>query len=445
MRWVSFATCLIGLAAIPPLSAQDPSYLRDVRPILDKHCTSCHQPASKQSDLDLTTFARFEAGGKRGPAFVAGSPEQSLVMQFITAALKPSMPMGQPPLAATDVSTLREWITSGAKDDSPSELVSSEPVVYHQPPVITALRFSPDGETLAVSGNREVLLHRADGSGLVKRLPGKADRILSIAFSPDGNLMIAGGGTPARFGEIQFWEPREGTLLRVVEATSDTVFGASLSPDGSKVAVGCADNTVRAFDTATGKELYKISAHENWVLGTAFGMDSKRLVSVGRDRAAKLIDASAGQFLENVNQMHGELAAVARHPKADEIVIGGEDRVPYIYRMDRPRNMKVGEDATLIRQLADQEGAIFALDWSPDGTRVAVAGAGPSVNIYDAKSGVALASCKGHTAGIYTVAFSPDSTHLATGGFDGQVRLYSTQDCSLEKSFVPVPLVGGAQ
>ena len=261
--------------------------------------------------------------------------------------------------------------------------------------MITALRFSPDGKTLAVSGNREVLLHHADGSGLVKRLPGRADRILSIAFSADGNLMIAGGGTPARFGEIQFWDPREGRLLRTAEVTSDTVFGASLSPDASKVAVGCADNTVRAFDTATGKELYKISAHENWVLGTAFGIDSKRLVSVGRDRAAKLIDAEAGQFLENVNQMHGELAAVARHPKADEIVIGGEDRIPYVYRMDRPRNMKVGENATLIRQLAAQDGAIFALDWSPDGKRVAVGGAGPSVNIYDADSGSPIASCTG--------------------------------------------------
>ena len=420
-------------------------FTRDIRPILDKHCTSCHQPASKQSDLDLTTYAGFRAGGRRGPAFVPGSPEQSLIIQFITAAIRPSMPMGQPPLAATDVSSIREWISSGAEDDSPSEIVSGEPAVYHQPPVITALRFSPDGKTLAVSGNREVLLHHADGSGLVKRLPGKADRVLSIAFSADGNLMIAGGGTPARFGEIQFWAPHEGKLLRTAELTGDTVFGASLSPDGSKVAVGCADNTVRAFETATATELYKISAHENWVLGTVFGMDSKRLVSVGRDRAAKLIDAEAGQFLENVNEMHGELAAVARHPNADEIVIGGDDRIPYIYRMDRPRNMKVGENATLVRQLADQEGAIFALDWSPDGRRVAVAGAGSSVNIYDAETGRPLASCKGHTAGIYAVAFSPDSTRVATGGFDGQVRLYSSAACTLEKSFVPVPLSGGAR
>src|SRR5712691_439061 len=298
-----------SLMAIPLLRAEAPSYLRDVRPILDKNCTSCHQPASKQSELDLTTYAGFQAGGKRGPAFVPGSPEHSLVIQFITAAQEPSMPLGQPPLDANDVSTIREWITSGARDDSPSDTASSEPGVYHQPPVITALRFSPDGQTLAVSGNREVLLHRADGSGLVKRLPGKADRILSIAFSADGTLMIAGGGTPARFGEIQFWEPREGKLLRTAEATSDTVFGASLSPDASKVAVGCADNTVRAFETATGKELYKISTHENWVLGTAAGSDFKRLAWAGREHATKLHGGRVAVYLEDVIQMHGELAA----------------------------------------------------------------------------------------------------------------------------------------
>ncbi len=449
---ISLASRVIAIAIPVLLSAAAPSdatsFFRDVRPILEKNCISCHQPAAKQSGLDLTTYERFKTGGKRGSAFVAGSPEQSLVIQFITGAVKPSMPFGQPLLAASDAGTIRDWIASGAKDDSPSEIASTELTVYHQPPVITALRFSPDGKLLAVSGNREVLMHHADGSGLVTRLPGKSERILSIAFSLDGNLMIAAGGTPARFGEIQVWDPHQGKLIRAVETTSDTVFGASLSPDASEIAVGCTDNAVRAFETSTGKELYKISAHENWVLGTVFGIDSKRIVSVGRDSAAKLIDANAGQFLENVNQLHGELSAVARNPKADEILIGGADRIPYIYAMDRPRNIKVGEDATLKRQLATQDGPIFALDWSLDGKRVAVAGAGTSVNIYSVETGASLASCQGHSAGIYAVAFSPDGAHLASGGFDGEVRLYNSANCTLEKSFVPVPMdasQGGAK
>lgn len=438
MHWSWELCCL--MAASPFLNAAAPSYYRDVQPVLQKNCVGCHQPAMKSSGLDLTTFEGFRTGGKHGPAFSTVTPAASLIVRYLSGELKPQMPLAAPPLAKADIELVLAWIESGASDDSPRETASNEPMVYHQPPVITALRFSPDGKFLAVSGNREVLLHDAAGSGLVKRLPGKAERILSLAFSSDGALLVAAGGTPARFGELQFWDPRTGTLLKSVLSGSDTLFGASISPDAKKVAVGCTDNTVRAFDTASGHELYKIGSHENWVLGTVFGVDSKRFVSVGRDRAAKLVDASSGQFLENVNQLRGELSAIARHPSKDVIVIGGEDRIPYIYTMDRPRNLKVGEEATLVRKLEAQDGAIFALDWSADGSRIAVAGAGRAVNLYDAETGAKVAACAGHSAGIYAVAFSPDGKRLATGGFDGRVRFYNASDCTLEKSMVPVPL-----
>jgi WD40 repeat protein len=73
-----------------------------------------------------------------------------------------------------------------------------------------------------------------------------------------------------------------------------------------------------------------------------------------------------------------------------------------------------------------------------------LAGAAPKVNLYEAESGKALASCAGHEAGIYALAFSPDSKTLAAGGFDGKVRIYKTSDCSLVTSFVPVPLEPGS-
>jgi WD40 repeat protein len=437
MRWDSAATLFLFAASVA--TAAEPSFSRDVQPIFQKNCAGCHQPSVKSSGLDLSTYESLRTGGKRGATFIPGSPDDSLVIQFITGQLKPSMPLGGPMLPAADVERIREWIKTGAKNDTPVENVSLEPTIYHQPPVITSLRFSPDSRFLAVSGNREILLHNADGSGLIARLQGKAERILSIAFSPDGALMVAGGGTPARLGEIQIWDVRDKKLLRAAEVGSDTVFGASLSPDAKKVAVGCTDNTVHVFDAGTARELYKISSHENWVLGTVWGVDSKRFVSVGRDRAAKLVNADAGQFLENINQMRGELSAVARHPTKDVIAIGGADRIPYIYTMDRPRNIKVGEEATLVRKLDPQDGAIYALDWSSDG-RIAVAGASKEVNVYDAESGAKLASCSGHSAGIYAVAFSPDGTRLATGGFDGQVRIYNASDCTLQKAMIPVPL-----
>src|SRR5690349_6601242 len=293
-------TIWITVLAASTLAA-GPSFDREIRPILQKQCQGCHQPASKSSDLDLTSFQLLQKGGKRGPGFVAGDPDNSLIVRYITGAAEPRMPLGQPALRTEDVALIREWIRSGAIDDSPAESVSTQPIVYAQPPVITALRFSPDRKSIAVSGNREVLLHKADGSAIVARMPGKAERILSLAFSSDGKLLIAGGGTPAQFGEVQVWDLAASKLLRSATLTTDTVFGASIAPDGSRIAVGCADNTVHVFDTATAKELYKLGNHENWVLATAFSVDSKRLVSAGRDRAAKLIDATSGAFLENVN------------------------------------------------------------------------------------------------------------------------------------------------
>jgi len=183
----------------------------------------------------------------------------------------------------------------------------------------------------------------------------------------------------------------------------------------------------------------KITNHENWVLGTAFGVDGKRLVSVSRDQAAKLTDASTGQFIENINAMRGELAAIARHPTRDLILIGGTERIPYLYTMDRSASMKIADDSTLIRKFETQDGGIFALAFSPDGSRIAVAGAADDVAVYQTETGERTATCKGHK-GTYAVAFSPDGEQLATGGFDGKVRMCEVKSGKLVRDFVPVPV-----
>jgi WD40 repeat protein len=433
-----------GLVAAVSLLAQDASYFREVRPILQRNCQGCHQPAVKQGGLDLTRFETFATGGSHGPVYKAGAPQESAILAFIKGERQPRMPLGAAPLPDDQVELIRRWIAAGAKDDTPAEARETTPLdkppVYHLPPVITGLAYSPDGKILAVSGYREVLLHDAAGGGIVARLVGLSDRIQSLEFSSDGKLLVAAGGTPARFGEVQIWDVGSRKLKHSVMLTSETVFGASISPDASKVAVGCADNTVRVVESASGKELLKMTSHENWVLGTIFGMDGKRIVSVGRDQAAKLSDAASGAFIENVNLLRGELTAVARHPSRDQILIGGAERVPYLYTMDRGASMRIADDTTLIRKFEMQNGAIFALAFSPDGRNIAVAGAADEVPIYQTETGERAATCKGHQAGIYAVAFSSDSQQVAAGGFDGKVRVYEAKSGKLVREFVPVPV-----
>ncbi len=420
------------------------SYFKEIRPILQRQCQGCHQPASKQADLMLTSYEAFKTGGRSGATWVAGKPDQSILMAYIKGDKQPRMPFGGDPLTAEQIDLFRRWIGDGASDDTPEEarerVTAGKPFSYHAAPVITAVAYSSDGSTLAVSGYREILLHRADGSELIDRLVGLSDRIQSIVYSPDGSLLAAVGGTPARFGEVQLWESASHKLRRSVTLTSDTLFGASFSPDGSKLACGATDKTIRVLAVADGKELLKMTHHDNWVFGTIFGIDGKRLVSIGRDRAAKLTDLATGAFIENINLLRGELDAISRHPKRDIVLIGGEDRTPYLYMMDRPRSMQIADDSTLIRQFEKQDGSIIAVAFSPDAQRIAVGGAANEVRLYDVESGNRVASLTGHEGGIYTIAFHPKGEQVATAGFDGKVRIYEVASGKLIKEFIPVPL-----
>ena len=73
-----------------------------------------------------------------------------------------------------------------------------------------------------------------------------------------------------------------------------------------------------------------MGSHNDWVLDTVFSADGSHLISVGRDMAAKLTEVATQRFVDNITSitpgaLKGGIAAVARHPKRDEIVVGGSD------------------------------------------------------------------------------------------------------------------------
>ena len=157
------------------------SFHNDIRPIFNAQCNACHKPEKLKGELDMTTFGMLMKGGKHGATVVAGDPKKSKLVEMISGD-KPDMPPDGDPLKKEQVALIERWIKEGAKDDTPAPGTTKiEPPTYTVPPIISAMAYSPGGKLLAVSGYREVLLHKADGSELVGRLVGESTRVESIA------------------------------------------------------------------------------------------------------------------------------------------------------------------------------------------------------------------------------------------------------------------------
>jgi WD40 repeat protein/mono/diheme cytochrome c family protein len=466
------------------------SYYKQIRPIFQAHCQGCHQPAKQGGGYVMTAFDRLLGGGEsKAAAIVPQKPDDSnLIDQITPDAGKAQMPKDKPPLAQADIDLIKRWITEGATDDTPQNarvrFDKDHPPVYSRPPVIAAIDFSPDGQLLAIGGFHEILLWKGDGSELVARLIGLSERIESLRFSPDGSRLAVTGGLPGRMGELQIWDVAKRKLTLSVPITFDTVYGASWSPDGTKVAIGCADNSVRAFDAKTGEQVVFMGSHNDWALDTVFSSDGSHLISVGRDMTAKLTEVATQRFVDNVTSitpgaLKGGIGSVARHPKRDEIVVGGSDGVPKVYRVFRQTARVIGDDSNLIRKFEPMKGRVASVAVSSDGKRIAAGSAldgSGELDVYSyefdtglpdnikaimskvasSRSGEEAATLEKYhkdgvklitkvdfpTTGIYAIAYRPDGQAIAVAGNDGIVRVINPENGALVKEFAPAPISG---
>jgi len=435
-------------------AAEKVSYFRQVRPIFQARCHGCHQPAKQGGDYVMTSFDTLKTGGESSEAAVVpGDPDASYLMEQIRVVDGEAlMPQEGEPLTSSEVALIERWIAEGAVDDSPAstrpQYDMQHPPTYLAPPVITSVDFSPDGKLLAVSGYHEVVLHHADGSGVVTRLVGLSERIESAVFSPDGKQLAVTGGSPGRLGEVQIWQIEPPELILSQTVGYDTIYGASWSPDSKLVAFGCPDNTLRAIDAATGEQVLFSGAHNDWVLDSVFSVKADHLVSVSRDMSMKLTNVPTQRFVDNITSitpgaLKGGLNSVDRHPSKDEVVVGGSDGVPKTYKMYRDQARKIGDDYNLLRAFEAMPGRIFGVAFSHDGERI-VAGSSYNnageVRVYNVADGKRISATKIPDGGVYGVAFHPSGETVAAGGFDGKVRLINVGDGAILAEFYPVAL-----
>ena len=88
---------------------------KDVKPILDKKCLSCHGPSYPGGDLRLDSYEGLMKGGKHGKAVVAKNSAGSRLIKMLKGTLQPRMPLDKTPISQSEIETISKWIAQGGK------------------------------------------------------------------------------------------------------------------------------------------------------------------------------------------------------------------------------------------------------------------------------------------------------------------------------------------
>jgi WD40 repeat protein len=285
--------------------------------------------------------------------------------------------------------------------------------------------FSPDGKVLATGGSDNTIrLWDLATARTIRILSGDTSSVEEIAFSPDGNTIVATGIAGTTDNNVSLFSVASGQLERVLAGHSGAVYTVKFFPDGKAVVSGGADLNARIWDVATGQTLHVLTGHNDEITRLAVSPDGKYVITGSLDRTARLWDASTGKQVRVFD--HPEvISAVAYSPDGKYFATGCEDLVARLWEVSTGR---------LVREFLGADA--LGIEFSPDGRLLLTGGGDRTASVWDLATGKAIRSFTGHAAAVQTVTFSPDGHQIITTSNDGIVRVWSLQTASVGKQFI---------
>ncbi|MDP2854738.1 MAG: caspase family protein, partial [Smithellaceae bacterium] len=192
-----------------------------------------------------------------------------------------------------------------------------------------ALAYSPDGK-YAVAGGRDVVtLYDMEALREVRTVPLKTF-VKAVAISPAARYLAAGGSM-----DVKLWDAETGADIRTMRHGS-FVYSLDFSPDGKYLLSGAQiysdQNTLKLWETATGREMRNFGQYKKSVYAAKFSPDGKMLLTGGDELI--LWTVAGGRVLKTFSGHHNTIWSVAFLPDGKSILSAGDDGTVRIWSLD---------------------------------------------------------------------------------------------------------------
>lgn len=307
---------------------------------------------------------------------------------------------------------------------------------------IWALQFSPDGKTLAVGKYQWVELWDLETQKIIHEYEPHAGRVRCLKFSTDGKTLYASGGQAAQSGEIRLWNVATEELINTFEIHSDTIESIAISPDNGKLLTASMDEFSAVIDLKKLDDATPIDDQAKWltqhvgrVVSTLYHPNGNYFVTGSEDKTLKVWDPETYTVLVSFDGHDDTIYSLAYATRENVIISGSADNDVRSWRITQTNS---GETrGARVREYSGHQGPVYSVAcgvWNNQEV-IASGSADTSVIIWDIGSGNRRRTFNESTDAVYAVQISPDGNRVAAGSRDGKVRIWNIRNSRLTHEF----------
>lgn len=285
---------------------------------------------------------------------------------------------------------------------------------------ITALAFSPDGETIASASSGCVSTWDAEsGLRIGELFTEHSVRINSMAFSPDGKKIVGGGDYDKT---IFMWNAEVGKQMGEALITDSPVKALAFSPDGKKFVSGNISGKIDVWSVATKNRLVTIQEQFDISILSIAVSPTFEVIACACSNGLQIWNLKLKKITNKIYTGYtSQVLSVSFSDDGKKIVTGGADKTIRIW--DSETGRQIGET-----MVGHEAGVTSVLFLEKEKKVVSCCSIDKTIRLWDVETGKQIGKplfC--HLSGVYSVCLSPNNKRIISTGNDGMVRSWDVK------------------